>query len=316
MENTVFDCPNCKLPIDLSLIVGEKAIVPNPDVCHICHRPTSKKAIRNRKKKLNPSSSNQRRPEITKQMLEAAKPKKEKIYSGETKCCKVCLKCVPMEEFYLVLKRTGKQAGQSYRLNRCNGCITEYMKLNYQKTRARISEKSKNLPPEEKEARRIKSKERAERFKQNNPEYYKLANAARAQKAERRIKRRIRNRLADVLKGEKGVSFSKSVGCSSKELRAHIESKFLLGMTWENYGYGSDKWVIDHIKPIDLFDKTDSKKLVAANHFSNLQPLWMPLNDAKSSNYDPDHPMGWKGLDALLSDEDKVILGERLNYKF
>lgn len=316
MENIVFDCPNCKLPIDLSFIVGEEVIAPNPDICYICHKPLFKRWDLGRRRKTISSDANRRKPEITKQMLEAAKPKKEKIYSGETKCCKVCLNNAPIEEFYLVFKRTGKQAGQSYRLGKCSECLRKHTKQIYEKNKVAISEKSKNLSPEEKEARRIKSKERAERFRQNNPEYYKLLRAAGAQKAERRIKRRIRNRLASVLSGEKGVSFSKSVGCSSKELREHIESKFLSGMTWENYGYGSDKWVIDHIKPLDLFDKTDSKKLVAANHFSNLQPLWMPLNDAKSSNYDPDHPMGWKGLDALLSDEDKAILSERLNYKF
>ena len=108
MENIIFECPNCKLPIDLSFIVGEEVIAPNPDTCYICHRPLFKRWDLGKRKKHTPSNANQRKPEVTKQMLEAAKLKKEKIYSGEMKYCECCKKDKPIEDFYLVTVKSGR----------------------------------------------------------------------------------------------------------------------------------------------------------------------------------------------------------------
>lgn len=43
------------------------------------------------------------------------------------------------------------------------------------------------------------------------------------------------------------------LGYNSKQLKAHLESKFLLGMSWDNHGSGPCKWNIDHIKPVSVF---------------------------------------------------------------
>jgi hypothetical protein len=62
------------------------------------------------------------------------------------------------------------------------------------------------------------------------------------------------------------------IGCSKSELRAHIESQFLLGMSWSNYG--REGWEIDHIKPCVSFDLTDPDRVRECFHYTNLRPFW------------------------------------------
>lgn len=140
-----------------------------------------------------------------------------------------------------------------------------------------------------------------------------------------RVKYKVKRNLTRGIKQamrRKEISLDKiklydgNIGCSLKELREHLESKMLTGMTWENYGNHKNQWSIDHIKPIDSFDLEQPDQIAAANHFSNLQPLWNSQNIRKFNHYDPDHPMGWHGLNDLLSEEDKRLLSERFNYSF
>jgi hypothetical protein len=62
------------------------------------------------------------------------------------------------------------------------------------------------------------------------------------------------------------------IGCSKRDLRAHIEAQFLPGMSWENYGRKG--WEIDHVKPCALFDLTDPAQQAICFHYTNLRPLW------------------------------------------
>lgn len=66
--------------------------------------------------------------------------------------------------------------------------------------------------------------------------------------------------------------FKEHVGCSYEQLVEHLESQFVEGMTWENYGLRG--WHIDHIKPVCSFDHTDTDEVRECWHYSNLQPLW------------------------------------------
>lgn len=71
------------------------------------------------------------------------------------------------------------------------------------------------------------------------------------------------------------------VGCSIDHLRAHLESKFEAGMTWDNYG----EWHVDHIRPCASFDLIDPKQLAECFNWSNLQPLWAKENISKGAKY-------------------------------
>lgn len=86
-----------------------------------------------------------------------------------------------------------------------------------------------------------------------------------------------------VKKNHKTGSAIKNLGCSITELKSYLESKFLYGMSWDNYGlYG---WHIDHIKPLSAFDLSDRKQMLEACHYTNLQPLWAKDNLSKNDNY-------------------------------
>lgn len=97
---------------------------------------------------------------------------------------------------------------------------------------------------------------------------------------EYRLKNILRARLRLVIKGKiKSGSAVKSLGCSIQEFKLYMESKFLYGMSWENYG----QWHIDHIKPISSFNLSDEKEFNKACHYTNLQPLWASDNLKKSN---------------------------------
>ena len=67
---------------------------------------------------------------------------------------------------------------------------------------------------------------------------------------------------------------------SGEEIRKYIESKFLEGMTWKNYGEG---WHIDHIIPLCSFNLENESERREAFHYTNLQPLWAKDNLKKGS---------------------------------
>lgn len=113
----------------------------------------------------------------------------------------------------------------------------------------------------------------------------KICSNKESLRPDRRIrcfKNNIRKRITNTLKGKRASN--RDIGCSTTELKAHIEVQFKPGMTWDNYGYGPGKWVIDHIRPISNFLKTgdDPKK---ANHYTNLAPLWFEENATKGAKF-------------------------------
>ena len=103
-----------------------------------------------------------------------------------------------------------------------------------------------------------------------------------------RLRKLIRGRLRQALIRvglSKSCGFKDYIGCTPEFLKNHIEAQFVPGMTWDNQG--SD-WHIDHIVPISHFNLSTKDGLCAANHFSNLRPLWAKDNLAKGTNY-----VGW-----------------------
>jgi hypothetical protein len=97
-----------------------------------------------------------------------------------------------------------------------------------------------------------------------------------------KIAHSLRSRLNLAIKNNQKVgSAVKDLGCSIEQFKAHLESKFLSGMTWDNYGLRG--WHIDHIIPLDRFDLTNREELLKACHYTNLQPLWAKDNLKKSN---------------------------------
>lgn len=70
------------------------------------------------------------------------------------------------------------------------------------------------------------------------------------------------------------------VGCTTEQLKEHIEKQFKEGMTWENKG----DWHIDHIIPI-TYDNPTLDEVIKRLHYTNLQPLWATENIAKGNRF-------------------------------
>ncbi|RWM27933.1 MAG: hypothetical protein EOR77_30910 [Mesorhizobium sp.] len=90
----------------------------------------------------------------------------------------------------------------------------------------------------------------------------------------RRINRAIQN-------GHKRGSAVSDLGCSIPEFKTYIESKFLPGMSWDNWA--QDTWHLDHVKPLASFDLTDREQFLQACHYTNYQPLWAVDNLKKGA---------------------------------
>lgn len=97
-----------------------------------------------------------------------------------------------------------------------------------------------------------------------------------------RLPRILRCRLNQAVKHNyKAGSAVTDLGCSIGNLKLHLESKFLPGMTWSNWSRTG--WHIDHIKPLSIFDLSNPAQVKTACHYTNLQPLWYRDNIRKGN---------------------------------
>lgn len=95
----------------------------------------------------------------------------------------------------------------------------------------------------------------------------------------------LRSRLNIALKNDiKTGSAVTDLGCSIKDLKMYLESRFQPGMNWSNWAV--DGWHIDHIRPLSSFNLSDPEQLKQACHYTNLQPLWWLPNLVKGSKYE------------------------------
>jgi predicted nucleic acid-binding Zn ribbon protein len=133
----------------------------------------------------------------------------------------------------------------------------------------------------------LESKENKKRWNNTHKDY--LNNYEKNKKKSNinyKIRKVLGSRLTNVIKrcnGVKSASSLKLLGCSIEDARQYLESKFQQGMTWNNHGFGDDKWHIDHIIPCDAFDLTKPEEQTKCFHYTNLQPLWQYDNLSKSN---------------------------------
>lgn len=141
---------------------------------------------------------------------------------------------------------------------------------------------------------RARAKANFDRWKENNPEMVKAHAKKWLSKNRDKINNyrkekhandpkfamsiRCRNRLVYALKAKgfkKESKTSDMLGCSWEHLCAHLESKFLPDMSWEN----RNLWHVDHVIP--LASASTMEELMRLARWENLQPLWGPDNIAK-----------------------------------
>jgi len=118
-------------------------------------------------------------------------------------------------------------------------------------------------------------------WRKNNLEYAHIRDNKNSKKKLSTIKGKLNNSMGAgmcrALKGNKaGQQWETIVGYNIEELKHNLESKFLPGMTWDNYG----TWHIDHIIPKSFFVFEDYKDVEFQYcwFLGNLQPLWAEDN--------------------------------------
>jgi hypothetical protein len=183
--------------------------------------------------------------------------------------------------------------------NHCKSCQKECKAKYYAKNRKEEIRKANDWSKTEKAkiSRKKRYENRREELLEINRRIRKTPSAraaARKNQNERyhtdmnyRLAKNLRTRVRVALRGiAKSAKTKELLGCSFKELKIYIESKFEEGMSWENYGY--DGWHIDHIKPCAAFNLVDPEEQKQCFHYSNLKPLWAFENISKNSNYEGD----------------------------
>lgn len=150
-----------------------------------------------------------------------------------------------------------------------------YRKNNLERVRERARLWAHNNPGQQKKQQSLPAyrqyKRRYEkRRRERDPEF----------KIRQNLRLRTRLAMGGTLKAARTLQL---LGCTIPELRAHLESQFRPGMTWENYG---PVWHIDHRRPCASFDLLDPAQQRECFNFKNLQPLFAEENLKKSDSWD------------------------------
>jgi hypothetical protein len=178
---------------------------------------------------------------------------------------KTCLKCKETKPYTEFNKQsTAKDSHFSY----CRPCNKTYRQTNYKENKEHILNRTRKWQNSNKE-----------RDKSNKSKYKKLIYKLPQQRKTIICGQIIRNALK-----RGGDRICKLIGCSPNFLKRRFESLFSPGMSWGNYGFGKDKWTVDHIQPLSSFNLVDPEEYKKANHFTNLQPLWLVSNIKKRNS--------------------------------
>jgi hypothetical protein len=168
---------------------------------------------------------------------------------------KVCTKCnIEKELLEFNNQKLGKQGKRSY----CKLCQSimkkEYVVINKEK----LYEYQINY--------RIKNPN-------YNSDYQKKR---RSEDINYRLIGNLRARITNIIKNKTKNTLN-CLGLPVNEFKLYIESLFVEGMNWDNYG----KWHIDHIIP--LSSVKIEEEIYQLCHYTNLQPLWADDNLKKSN---------------------------------
>lgn len=209
---------------------------------------------------------------------------------------KKCIKCQQEKEFSEFHRQTSRRDGYKSVCKLCR--VDESFKYN-EPRREELNKKARLY--------NIQNPDKNSKYYKSRPEYFKIYRETHKHHyAEWRRKNRkrlnlylknkrnneplfkllcgIRSRVSTLIRrnSKSRVSLSKKLlGCSMDEFKTHLESKFIDGMSWDNYG----KWHLDHIIPCSSFDLSKIKDQKKCFHYTNLQPLWAIDNLKKGNRF-------------------------------
>ena len=177
------------------------------------------------------------------------------------KVCSKCKQAKVLSEFH----KDGRSA--SGLKSSCKSCRNQNSQDYFQENKVEILKNISNYQKNNADSIKFKHRLYYQKRRKNDTKFRFIHN----------LKNRIRSAFNF---GSKSKSSMTLIGCSSEELKSYLESRFLPGMTWDNYGLKG--WHIDHIKPCSSFDLTLPEEQIKCFHYSNLQPLWATDNLKKS----------------------------------
>lgn len=191
------------------------------------------------------------------------------------KYCASCDTIKPFNDFHKI--KTNKIDGHS---TFCKSCKS----LADKKYRKKL--KDLGLYKESKNNEYKRNIETYKRYTKNRIRDYKKEYAIEQSNELRKFKSNMRKRINVAFRYRDWTKDTNNdlkilLGCSFIEAKLHIESLWLEGMSWVNYGkYG---WHIDHIIP--LATAKTKEEMLPLFHYKNMQPLWAFDNLSKGSKY-------------------------------
>jgi hypothetical protein len=208
---------------------------------------------------------------------------------------KKCSKCGVEKELCEFHKQSSNKTGYRASCKNCRKTEKEKNKLYKEKNKEKIrinnniwlknnSDYMKKYQKEYNLKNREKLNLKLKKWKEKNREKnLEKVNKKKKEKydnnLEYKLKHLLRSRINKILKFKRNKSSIEVLGCTIDDFIKYMGSKFLEGMSWDNYGYYG--WHIDHIIPLSS-GKTE-EEILKLCHYTNLQPLWAKQNLKKSN---------------------------------
>lgn len=210
---------------------------------------------------------------------------------------KTCTKCkTPKLESEFSNNKNSKD-GLHYQ---CKQCTIQY----YEKHKEELSAQRKQYREGHKKELSVKQKQ----YRENNPE----KEAAKCKKYHQSLagklsRKRAKDKRLSTPKGRLDFNISIAICTSLKRkdsskngrhwetlvgytvggLKKHLESRFEDWMNWDNYGYGEDKWCVDHKRPVVSFNfgSSEHPDFKECWGLKNLQPMRCSENFSKGAKF-------------------------------
>lgn len=183
-------------------------------------------------------------------------------------------------------KKTPQRKAQHAKQHKKNYSKNKEALLKYNKE---YREKNKESLKKKRQAYYEANKERIskinKRWRQNNMELVRASQRKLMKDPHRRLRHNVSSAVRLKLLNHGGKKYYASIDrilpFKIKDLIIRLESMFVEGMTWENYG----KWHLDHIIPDISFNyaSVHDEEFKKAWAMENLQPLWAEENMRKGS---------------------------------
>jgi hypothetical protein len=213
-----------------------------------------------------------------------------------TKICNKCKKLLLISNFSKDKRKTDGL------MSLCRNCYSKRNKEYYNAHKSEYSVRAKRWRDSHQELLRERRKRDIKKRRiwfntwvKNHPKRWRELIKRRTEKErnspELKLKKSLRNRLRIALLGKnKSDRTLNLLSMPITDFKKYLESKFLPGMSWDNYGRWKRgtpmKWHVDHIKPCDVFDLTKPEEQRACFHWSNMQPMWANENCTKKAKID------------------------------